>query len=163
MAIDLSGVVPVPVRTIGLHEIPKDFVFVEPFGFDATAEMIARGLWEYRSVAFGDFGSLHIAMADGNIEDSHLLSCLEYARESRDREGHALGLLLLSLPIEARGVLYLAMGRHPHEFERGVRGVVAAALASTARQIGIYRRAVLIDHGHDRWWEWEPTSGEHGE
>lgn len=40
-------------------------------------------------------GSLHIVLDDGNVEDSHVEFCIEYARQNGDIEGNRLGKILL--------------------------------------------------------------------
>lgn len=42
-------------------------------------------------------GSLHIVLEDGNIEDSHVRFCIEFAREEGDPDGVALAETLLSM------------------------------------------------------------------
>jgi hypothetical protein len=43
------------------------------------------------------WGSLHIALDDGNIKDSDIEFCIDYARQGLDTEGSELGLILLSM------------------------------------------------------------------
>jgi hypothetical protein len=44
-----------------------------------------------------DWGSLHIALEDGNLQDQHVKWCADYARRHDDAEGAALADLLLSM------------------------------------------------------------------
>lgn len=43
------------------------------------------------------WGSLHIVLDDGNIENCHVTWCIKYAQERGDTEGAELGKILLSM------------------------------------------------------------------
>lgn len=49
----------------------------------------------YRDTAEGDWGSLHIVLADGNTERHHVLWCYDQARDNGDDEGAALAAFML--------------------------------------------------------------------
>lgn len=42
-------------------------------------------------------GSLHLVLDDGNIEDSHVKFCIQWAKDHGDPEGVRLGELLLQM------------------------------------------------------------------
>ena len=50
----------------------------------------------------GVWGSLHIVLDDGNLEDSSVEFCLKYAEEKGDTEGAELARILLKLSISQR-------------------------------------------------------------
>lgn len=54
--------------------------------------------------------SLHIALSDGNLEDSNIIFCISYAEEEGDTEGINLGKVLLRLTEEERQYLYENFG-----------------------------------------------------
>jgi hypothetical protein len=43
------------------------------------------------------WGSLHIVLDDGNVEDGSVRFCIEYAQQSGDAEGERLGKILLTM------------------------------------------------------------------
>lgn len=45
----------------------------------------------------GAWGALHVVMDDGNVADSHVRGCIEYARERGDADGEALARILLQM------------------------------------------------------------------
>jgi uncharacterized protein (TIGR02996 family) len=47
--------------------------------------------------AHGAWGSLHIVLDDGNVEDDHVRWCIQYAAEHGDEEGRQLGEVLLRM------------------------------------------------------------------
>lgn len=49
------------------------------------------------------WGSLHIVLADDNVEDHFVDFCIEYARKAGDVEGEALAHILRSLSRSQRG------------------------------------------------------------
>jgi hypothetical protein len=51
-------------------------------------------------------GSLHIVLADGNVSDAHIKSCIRFAEESGDADGVTLGQLLLRMTKTQRLKLY---------------------------------------------------------
>jgi hypothetical protein len=51
-------------------------------------------------------GSLHVVLDDGNVEDDHVRSCLEYARERGDKEGVELAEVLLRMSRTQRNKLH---------------------------------------------------------
>lgn len=56
----------------------------------------------------GAGGSLHIVLDDGNVEDSHVRFCLEFAREEGDEDGVRLAETLLQMSQTQRLKLYRA-------------------------------------------------------
>lgn len=52
------------------------------------------------------WGSLHIVMDDGNLEDSNIQFCLDYALEEGDWDGVVLAYFLLKQSYEDREKLY---------------------------------------------------------
>ena len=52
------------------------------------------------------WGSLHIALEDGNLEDSHIDFCINYAIETNDKDGLMLASVLRRLSLEDREILY---------------------------------------------------------
>lgn len=61
------------------------------------------------------WGSLHIVMEDGNVEDVHLAWSIRYAEEHGDSEGAALGRILSRLTeAERAGLSHLAF-RYPFD------------------------------------------------
>ena len=55
------------------------------------------------------WGSIHIAMEDGNMEDDHLKFCMKYAFENNDADGLLLAYGLLHLSKKCRESLYERM------------------------------------------------------
>lgn len=51
------------------------------------------------------WGSLHIVLEDGNVEDGHVISCIKWAEERGDIEGKALAEILLTMSKTQRGKL----------------------------------------------------------
>lgn len=43
------------------------------------------------------WGSLHIVLDDGNVEDSSVEFCIKYAQENGDMEGERLAKILLTM------------------------------------------------------------------
>lgn len=43
------------------------------------------------------WGSLHIVLDDGNVDDSHVRFCMESAKENGDFEGYTLASILLGM------------------------------------------------------------------
>jgi len=52
------------------------------------------------------WGVLHIALDDGNLEDSHIQFCIEYAGEQGDAEGQALARILMDFTPAQRAKMY---------------------------------------------------------
>ena len=52
------------------------------------------------------WGSLHIAMDDGNLETYHLEHCMEFAMEDNDPEGCLLAYVISQLSPQDRYELY---------------------------------------------------------
>ena len=73
--------------------------------YEFNDEFIQR-LRSYGERNWPGWGNLHIAMEDGNLEDSHLDWCKKHATEEKDTEGAYLAEKILELTDEARGVLY---------------------------------------------------------
>jgi len=57
------------------------------------------------------WGSLHIVLDDGNVEDHSVLFCYQYAIEKQDLEGADLALLLLKMSKTQRLKLPHAAGK----------------------------------------------------
>ena len=51
---------------------------------------------EYHTKHFA-WGALHIVLDDGNVDDSSVQHCIEWAVQSSDAEGEALARILLSM------------------------------------------------------------------
>lgn len=62
-----------------------------------TPELIERFAAYHNKPENGAWGSLHIVLDDGNLENDHVDFCIQYALEKGDQEGHELGLILRSL------------------------------------------------------------------
>lgn len=66
--------------------------------------------FQNRLISYGKrelgWGNLHIAMEDGNLEDSHLDACMAFAFEEGDADGLLLAYGLRQLPEEDREILY---------------------------------------------------------
>jgi hypothetical protein len=45
----------------------------------------------------GAWGSLHVVLDDGNVEDCHVEFCIAHAEQSGDTEGAELGRVLLQM------------------------------------------------------------------
>lgn len=56
-----------------------------------------------------EFGPLHVAMSDGNLEDAYITFCREEAVKMADQEAIVLADILLSMPLEKREHLYDAL------------------------------------------------------
>ena len=74
------------------------------------------------------WGSLHVVLDDGNVEDRSVRFCLEYAEREGDVEGAELARLLLRLSRSQRLRLAERVQRlvRPHREFRGVAAVVTA-------------------------------------
>jgi hypothetical protein len=57
------------------------------------------------------WGSLHIVLDDGNVDDRSVEFCIDYAHEHDDQEGERLGRVLLKMSKTQRRKL-------PYEIER---------------------------------------------
>ena len=55
------------------------------------------------------WGSLHVVLDDGNVADSSVQFCIEYAAERGDDEGAALGRVLLTMSKTQRSKLPAAV------------------------------------------------------
>lgn len=55
---------------------------------------------------YSEWGSLHVAMSDGNLEDEDVRGCVRFAVDEGDEVGLELGEVLLALPVEQRRELY---------------------------------------------------------
>lgn len=51
----------------------------------------------YQLAGNGAGGSLHIVLDDGNVGDSSVEFCVEYARQAEDRVGEHLAMVLLRM------------------------------------------------------------------
>ena len=67
----------------------------------AIPDVLPRFVAYYR--AHPSWGSLHVVLDDGNIEDVFVRGCAEYAREQNDAEGGALADILLTMSKTQRG------------------------------------------------------------
>jgi hypothetical protein len=45
----------------------------------------------------GEWGSLHIVLADGNVDDIDVQFCIDHAREIGDSDGERLAVILLGM------------------------------------------------------------------
>lgn len=61
-----------------------------------TPEIIERFKAYHNAPNNGAWGSLHIVLDDGNIEDKHIEFCIKNAVERKDGEGAELAKLLLA-------------------------------------------------------------------
>lgn len=52
------------------------------------------------------WGSLHIVMDDGNLEDSNVQFCMNWARVENDADGFMIAVILSEKTIEERQKLY---------------------------------------------------------
>lgn len=74
------------------------------------------------------WGSLHIVLEDGNIEDHHIRSCRDYALAAGDAEGAALAELLLQLSKTQRRALPGAAARRlPRVTDEEIEALVEVA------------------------------------
>lgn len=62
-----------------------------------TPELVQRFLDYYRQPDNGAWGSLHIVLDDGNVQDDHVAYCVSWAEERSDTEGAALARILLTM------------------------------------------------------------------
>lgn len=60
----------------------------------------------YQKPGNGVGGNLHIVLDDGNVEDSHVLFCLECAEQEGDADGIQLCQMLLQMTKTQRRKLY---------------------------------------------------------
>lgn len=51
--------------------------------------------WYYAQAGNGAGGSLHVVLDDGNVADSHVIFCIEWAKREGDKAGEIIGELLL--------------------------------------------------------------------
>jgi len=68
-------------------------------------DVLERFVSYYETTEHGEWGSLHIALADGNVTDDNIRSCIERADEWGDAEGKALGEILLKMSKTQRSKL----------------------------------------------------------
>jgi hypothetical protein len=52
-----------------------------------------------------EWGSLHVVLSDGNLEDYFVNGCIEWAQERKDVEGEELARILLLMSKTQRGKL----------------------------------------------------------
>lgn len=71
----------------------------------------------------GVWGSLHIVLDDGNVENHSVEYCIDYAEEKGDQEGAELGRILLQLSRTQR----LKLPKKVDEFIRNRESVLIAA------------------------------------
>lgn len=72
--------------------------------FITVDSVLAKARTYYEAHPAG--GSLHIVLADGNIEADHVRFCVEYAQKEKDAEGEALAMELLCLTESQRQKIY---------------------------------------------------------
>lgn len=63
----------------------------------AISDVAERFASYLRQPGNGEWGSLHIVLADGNTDDGSVRWCAEWARERGDDEGEQLAGILLSM------------------------------------------------------------------
>ncbi len=68
-----------------------------------TAEMVTR--FAAYVAEHTTWGSLHIVLEEGNVEDVNVEHCIRWAEKDGDAEGAALGRILLTLTTSQRGRL----------------------------------------------------------
>jgi hypothetical protein len=68
-------------------------------------EVIDRFAAYYRRPGNGAWGSLHVVLDDGNVEDQFVRFCINVALEEGDIEGAALGEILLTMSKTQRAKL----------------------------------------------------------
>jgi len=68
-------------------------------------EVIERFVAYYQAKGDGAWGSLHIVLEDGNVLDSNVAFCRDYAARQGDTEGRALAEILLRMTRSQRGRL----------------------------------------------------------
>ncbi len=67
-----------------------------------TPELVDRFAAYYHHTG-GEWGSLHIVLADGNYQTEHVSFCLEWAENHQDHEGAVLAYTLLKMSKSQRG------------------------------------------------------------
>lgn len=67
-----------------------------------TGELVDRFAAYYHHTG-GEWGSLHIVLADNNYQTEHVHFCLEWAMRHGDREGAALARILVGMSKSQRG------------------------------------------------------------
>jgi len=70
---------------------------LSPNFYVLTQQLYIRFLVYYRDTKFGEWGCLHIVLADDNVEDHHVQWCVDNAKERGDTEGYYLGCELLKM------------------------------------------------------------------
>jgi hypothetical protein len=67
-----------------------------------TPELVDRFAAYYQHTG-GEWGSLHIVLADDNLQTEHVNFCLEWAENHQDHEGAVLAYTLLKMSKSQRG------------------------------------------------------------
>lgn len=70
--------------------------------FTLTPEILQR-FHAYNEKTGGEWGSLHIVLSGGNVEDHFVKGCITFAEERHDTEGKALAEILLQMSKSQRG------------------------------------------------------------
>lgn len=78
---------------------------IRDIAFPVTEELKNK-LRAYHAEWPGSWGSLHIAMEDGNMETENVEFCRQYATDNNDPEGAELAEMLLKISFSARMRLY---------------------------------------------------------
>ena len=68
----------------------------------------------YAQVHGWEFHWLHVALADGNLEDNHIGCCLRLAIEHDDVAGIVIAEALLEKSVARRERFYRELWKHPH-------------------------------------------------
>lgn len=87
-------------------KIPKERRHMKPSAKITVPEVIKRFTAYKQRPGNGCWGSLHIVLDDGNIKDSNIQFCIDYAIKTCDTEGVELGKILLSMSKSQRLKLY---------------------------------------------------------
>lgn len=75
----------------------------EPVRPTITPELVERFAAYYEAPGNGAWGSLHIILDDGNVEDHNADFCVKHAAETGDGEGFELARILRSMSRSQRG------------------------------------------------------------
>lgn len=106
--LELWRVQPETGHLIKLGELLKEAV---PGPWEATVEqLLPLCQWYYSYHGAG--GRLHIALDDGNLEDSSIDFCTRYALDNTDLVAYYLSLLIRTMTEDNRELLYEALHGH---------------------------------------------------
>lgn len=79
-------------KTSNLDKLPVNNT-VKP----SIPDVLSKFISYYEKPENGAWGSLHIVLDDGNIEDSSVNFCIKWAHDNNDPAGKELGELLLKM------------------------------------------------------------------